>query len=371
MRKHIFFIIILSLFVLQCNSVSPLDTKPDDKLHEIETIIDTKMKEMNLPGVIVSIWMDGREKYQVKKGKADIDKNTDRNIDDQFRIASITKTFVATAVLQLVDEGKLKTSDKLSEFFPDFPNADKITVRNLLRMRSGIADFANADFLEIVYKSPLKYYTPDELINMSALMKDKFEEPGQKTKYSNVNYTILGEIVKKVSGMDIGTFIRKKIFEPLKMTSSIYPTDSTLPGILHGYSWNTSENSFDDMTVLDPRWAGTAGGIISNIPDLNIYVKALYKGDLLSKETRKTRLESMSFDDLPEWLQYGEGIAKFGSFWGHNGTIFGFSSEMWYLPEKDAVVLINVNRLDLDDKSKSTDIFMAITKLVFPEYVNW
>ncbi len=70
-------------------------------------------------------------------------------------------------------------------------------------------------------------------------------------------------------------------------------------------------------------------------------------------------------------MGYGEGIEKLGNSWGHNGTIFGFSSEMFYLPEEDAVILVNVNRLDVDDQSKSTDLFLAVSKTFFPEYVDW
>ncbi len=76
-------------------------------------------------------------------------------------------------------------------------------------------------------------------------------------------------------------------------------------------------------------------------------------------------------DAEPGFIQYGEGILRMGEFCGHNGTIFGFSSEMFYLPEKDVVILVNVNRLDVDDQSKSTDLFLAVSKIFFPEYVDW
>lgn len=99
--------------------------------------------------------------------------------------------------------------------------------------------------------------------------------------------------------------------------------------------------------------------------------RALGAGLLLKPETQKARLAGQTIDGLPDWVRYGEGIEQIGRFYGHNGTIFGSSSEMFYLPEKDAVIVINVNRLDLDDHSKSADLFFAISKLLFPEYVNW
>jgi D-alanyl-D-alanine carboxypeptidase len=105
--------------------------------------------------------------------------------------------------------------------------------------------------------------------------------------------------------------------------------------------------------------------------DLRKYVRALYQGVLLSPETQSKRLEFMPFEDSPDFVGYGEGILKFGNFYGHNGTIFGFSTDMYYLPEKDAVLIINVNRLDLDDYSHSYNLFIEISRLLFLSYVLW
>ena len=326
---------------------------------------------MNLPGVVVAIWVPGEGEYFSTKGVANLETGAARELDDPFRIASITKTFTATAVLQLVDQGKLNTSDKLSKFFPEFPNADIISIRNLLRMRSGIADFADSEFLKNVYQDPYAWFSAEDLINISASRVDRFEDPGHKTRYCNVNYVILGEIVKKITGNEIGDQITKSILEPLGMNNTIYPVGRDLSGNLHGYSWNPESNNFDDMTVLNPLWGGAAGAMISNISDLRIFARALCSNRLLLESTQKARFETRQFEDMPDWIGYGEGILNLGSFWGHNGTIFGFSSEMWYLPAKDSAILINVNRLDLDDQSKSAPLFFAITKILFPGYVKW
>ncbi len=116
---------------------------------------------------------------------------------------------------------------------------------------------------------------------------------------------------------------------------------------------------------------GAAGAIISDLSDMRTYARALCTGDLLEPETQAARLETQQMDGEADFIQYGEGILKLGKFCGHNGTIFGFSSEMFYLPEEDAVILVNVNRLDVDDESKSTDLFLAISKTFLPEYVDW
>ena len=343
----------------------------EDNLQELDSVIDQEMQDKNLPGVVVGVWLPDEGEYVIAKGEANRDTGRERQPDDPFRIASITKTFTATAILQLVDEGRLSKTDTLATWYPDFPNADEITVDDLLRMRSGIDDPFDQEFLEYYYDNPDANITADEIIQLAADRADEFESPGQKTNYTNVNYTLLQEIVRRVSGNDLGVQIAQGIFEPLSMENSLYPANNNLPGELRGYSWDTESEEFEDKTVLNPAVPGGAGAIISDLSDMRIYAKALCAGDLLEPETQAARLEGETLEDAPDFVRYGEGVELFGDFCGHNGTIFGFSSEMFYLPEEDAVIVVNVNRLDEDDESKSTDLFLAATKTLFPEYVDW
>jgi D-alanyl-D-alanine carboxypeptidase len=92
---------------------------------------------------------------------------------------------------------------------------------------------------------------------------------------------------------------------------------------------------------------------------------------LLDPETQRARLEGETLVDAPDFVRPGERVELFGKCCGHNGTIFGFSSEMFYLPEEDAVIVVNVNRLDEDDQSKFTNLFIAVGKTLCLEYVDW
>ncbi|MGH7233742.1 MAG: serine hydrolase domain-containing protein [Nitrospiraceae bacterium] len=338
---------------------------------KLDAEIDKQMREQNLPGVVVAISVPGRGEYIAVKGMANLETRRARALDDPFRIASITKTFTATAILQLVDQGHLKKSDTLSKWFPNFPNADLITVDDLLRMRSGIPDAWDEDLLSYYYKNPLSDMTVRDIIRRAAIMGDRLGPPDQTTKYTNVNYSLLEEIIRKASRNPIDVQITEGILKPLKMKHSLYPVTSDLPGQLHGYSWNIQTKKFDDKTILNPALPGGAGAMISTGADLQTYVRALCTGTLLKPATHKARLESKPVEGIPEFVQYGEGIIRLGKFCGHDGTIFGFSSDLFYLPEKDATIVINVNRLDLDDKSFSSPLFFALTKILFPEYVNW
>jgi D-alanyl-D-alanine carboxypeptidase len=286
------------------------------------------------------------------------------------KVKAVAKT-TATAVLQLVDEEKLKTSDKLSEWYPDFPNAEKITIDNLLRMRSGIPDFTDEEFMKNWYAHPQAHITAKDSIERSAKKVNQFEPSDQKTVYANVNYALLQEIVRKVSGESLGTRIAEGILEPLGMDDSFYATDDVLPGSLRGYSWDPESEEFQDKTGLNPAVPGEAGAMVSTLAELRPYAKALCEGALLESQTPKARLKSDAMAGDPDFVRYGQGLVFLGDFCGHNGTIFGFSSEMFYLPQEEAVIVVDVNRLDLDDQSKSTEIFLGITKILFPEFVDW
>lgn len=259
----------------------------------------------------------------------------------------------------------------ISKWYPNFPRADEITIDDLLRMRSGIPDSADDAFLKEYYADPLIDLSAADMIERSAQRAKEFKPPDQETVYTNVNFIILAEIAEKVGGAGISDQLGKHVFEPLGMAQTLYPNDDALPGPLHGYSWNADQNEFRDITILNPAPAGGAGAMISTLADLRTWAKALCAGTLLSPDLQKARLEGQVFEGQPDFVRYGEAVALIGEFCGHNGTIFGFSSEMWYLPAKDAVVVINVNRLDEDDESTSSNLFFTLAKIVFPQHVAW
>ncbi len=117
----------------------------DDVVKRLDEAVANWMEYNDLPGVVVGVWVPGEGEYVVARGKANLETGEKREVGDPFRVGSITKTFVATAVLRLVEEGELSKSDKLAEWYPDFPNAEKITVDDLLRMRSGITEGSDID----------------------------------------------------------------------------------------------------------------------------------------------------------------------------------------------------------------------------------
>lgn len=344
---------------------------PEATRQQLAAAIDQEIAAKNLPGAVVGVWQPGFAPYVVARGSADLAGGRAREAGDPFRIASISKTFIGTAALLLVDRGQLSLSDTLDKWYPAFPKAGRITVEHLLRMRSGIPDSADRAFLAEYYADPLLALDAEAMIARSAARGAESIEPGTVTRYTNVNFILLERIVEKVSGTDIRTFLQRNVFDPLGLRRTSYPRDAALDSPLRGYSFEAASGRLVDRTRLNPVPAGGAGALVSTLDDLHVYARAMCGGGLLSAPLQAARLAPTVLDGEPAFVGYGLGVSRLGRLCGHNGTIFGFSSEMWYLPERDAVIVVSVNRLDLDDASKSFDLFARVSRILFPELVPW
>lgn len=329
--------------------------------HKIEAIV----RQNNLPSVAVGIYIPGRGHYTFVDGFADLETRRPRRFDQPFRIASVTKPFAATAILVLVDRGLLKKTDHIDKWYPQFPNADKITIDDLLRMRSGIPAPNDDEVLAQVYDAPLAPAPPlaKELQTYAAL-KLQFIDPNTVGVYTDFNYDILAGIVQEVTGQDIGTLITETVILPLDLHATLFPTGIDVPGGLHGYGWNPATGRFDDKTLFNPPLAGASGAVISNIADLHTFSRAVCKGTLLKPETSKEQLEGQP---LGSSTNYGEGVAVGHGFCGHSGTINGYNTDMYYIEKLNLSFVINVNRLDRDNKSRSTAILDLVTQTILSE----
>jgi D-alanyl-D-alanine carboxypeptidase len=339
------------------------DLFPADVARNLSRGIADTMREKNLPSVAVKVLVRGKGQYTFVGGFANLKTRTARTLDQPFRIASVTKTFAATAILVLVDRGLLQKNDPIAKWYPDFPNADRITVDDLLRMRSGIPAPNDDEVLARVYDNPLGPAPPlaEELSSLTAL-KPQFKNPNTEGIYTDFNYDILAGIVQQVTSKDIGVLISETVIKPLKLRHTSYPTGIALPGKLRGYGWNPETKRFDDKTLFNPPLAGAAGAVISDISDLVTFSRALCRGDLLKPETLREQMKGQTL--LGVGTDYGEGIALGHGFCGHSGTINGFSTDMYYIKKLDASLVISVNRLDRDNESQSSPIYALVGKTI-------
>jgi len=332
----------------------------------LDAAITRIARENNLPSVAVGVRVPGRREYRFVTGSANLQTHAARKYAQPFRIASVTKAFVAAAVLQLVDRGRLRKTDLLAKWFSSFPNARLITVDDLLRMRSGIAAPSDDEVLAAVYDHPLQQApTLAQMMATSAKLRAQFKKPNTEGVYTDLNYYILGGIVQKVTGKDIGDVITTNIIRKLDLHETSYPVGVNLPGGLHGYGWNPRTRRFDDKTQFNPALAGAAGAIISSIDDLQTFMRVLCRGGLFTAATQRTMLDGQPLAGTA--TRYGEGVISNPGICGHSGTINGFNTDMYYLEKPDAALVVTVNRLDKDNKAQTTPVLELMLKTIQSE----
>lgn len=332
----------------------------------IDAALAAAVAEDNLPGAAVGVWIGDRGEYVTAQGSANLADGLARRPEDQFRIGSVTKPMIATVILQLADEGKLSVDDPITTWFPAFEGGATVTVDDLLRMRSGLPEVWGEEALAALFAHPLEAPGMDEMIARAAADPSRRKPPGAETVYTNLNYLMLDRIIAKTTGQTTAAALEARIFAPLGMTRSLLPDAPDLPGPLRGYA--LEGDAFVDVTALDVRAIGGAGAAISTLSDLAAFVRALCEGALISPEAQTARLRGDPIGGGQ--ARYGEGVVTLGPFCGHNGTIFGFSTEAWMLPERDAVIIVNVNRLDADDVSRSSDLFGRVVRALFPDVLK-
>jgi len=327
----------------------------------LNTTIAKIAREHNLPSVAVGVRVPGRGEYRFVTGYANLQTRAERRFAQPFRIASVTKAFVAAAVLQLIDHGRLRKTDRLARWYPRFPNAALITVDDLLRMRSGIAAPNDDEVLAAVYDHPLQAApTLAQMMASAAKLYRQFKKPNREGVYTDLNYYILGGIVRRVTRRDIGSLITDNLIRKLGLRETSYPSGVELPGGLHGYGWAVRTKRFDDKTTFNPPLAGAAGAMISSVGDLQTYIRVLCRGGLFKTATQRAMLQGQPLAGSA--TRYGEGVISNPGICGHSGTINGFNTDVYYFEKPDAAVVVNVNRLDKDNEPQTTPVLQQVFK---------
>ncbi len=347
----------------------------DSTTETLQAAFEEAFGSSGMPGATAYVQI-GDDVWTSTLGVGDLE--TDEPFDPEaiVRIASNTKTFTATAVLQLVDEGRLSLDDTLDTFVPGITNGDTITVRNLLQMSSGIWEFSSDPDLLARWNADLNMpWTVDESI---ALMQGKPAQfaPGEKVVYTDSNYVLLGRILEEVTGMSAAEAITSMIIEPLGLSDTRFPApgQSEVPDP-HQQGYRPPAEELGDIEALqpvgdiNPEVAWTAGNMTSTMADLVTWVTALADGELLSDELQAERLESERFDGQQINFGYGLGVVKLNDFIGHDGAIMGYSSVAMRDPEADATFVI-VGNASTNSTTPTLDIFIAMLQQLYPEQLS-
>ncbi|MGG5208435.1 serine hydrolase domain-containing protein [Chryseobacterium sp. MIQD13] len=277
-------------------------------------------------------------------GFSDAEKKQKANMNTQYRVGSISKTFTAVLVMKAVEDKKLSLNKKLSDFYPEVPNADKITIENLLQHRTGIHSLTNEPEY---WQYNTKFQTESDLINIIKKYKSDFE-PGSKYEYSNSNYILLGLILEKVYRKTYAELIKDKIAKPLqlKLTEAGGKID---PAKNQARSYQYINGNYQVSSETDMSIPIGAGNIISTPTELLKFIIGLENGKLIKKE---------NLDKMKTFVDnYGYGLIKVPfdehSGFGHTGGIDKFSSVLYYFPDLKTAVSFSTNQSDMDSNEIS------------------
>jgi D-alanyl-D-alanine carboxypeptidase len=371
-QVHLFRRLVFVLALLVCLLVSALADSPNVLaapahatgqpacVSKLKPLLLDKMQQLRIPGAIVYVNDPGQCSWTTTMGVGNLATGQPLQFKDHVRIGSITKTLTATAILQLVDQGKLGLDDPVSKYFPQVPDGSHITIRELLNMTSGLFNYTDDEqVLQAAFMGfdPYKVWNPSEVLDI-AFKHPPYFAPGKGWTYSNTNTILLGLLIEKITGMPVAKVFQQRIFNPLGMSHTLLPplSSAAIPDPHpQGYSYGpgiTGKGPTINVTDWNPSWAWTAGSAISTLHDLQIWARALATGRLLSAAVHK---EQLQFVILGKGFGYGLGVANFGGFLGHNGTLPGFQSWMGYQPQIGATIIVLTNLYLASDGSQPAD----------------
>lgn len=320
------------------------------------------------PGIAILARKGGRELYAFGIGIRDLRTHAPIDHRTNFRLASVTKQFTATAIMLLVRDGKLKYETRLPEIFPDFPYGHRVTIRHLLNHTAGLPDYE-----ELMDRSG-KQWTPEHQITDAEvydLLKQapglKFA-PGSKWSYSNSGYVMLGLIVAKVSGQPFDEFVRECIFKPLRMSNTIAYIKGKDSVVYRAFGHVKIGDKLIERDQSSTSATLGDGGVYSNLDDLAKWDEALREQTLLSWAEMREALTPVRLADgsTPRWdsgpgdtdpqhgkpVEYGFGwfldpYKRHPRMW-HYGDTTGFQTSIQRFPKDDLTVIVLCNRTDVD-----------------------
>ncbi|MGW5343993.1 serine hydrolase [Streptomyces sp. HUAS TT3] len=315
--------------------------------------LDKKLRAVHEAGIygIYSTARDGQSRFDGAAGFADVDTKRPVRPDFRHRVGSVTKTFTAVAVLQQSARGRVELDRPVGDYVPELLPGErgrKVTVRMLLNHTSGINDYIADAFPSLLKGTTeslddhrFRTVRPAELIGYG-VARPQLSEPGAEWHYSNTNYVLLGEILRKVTGQDPERVITRDVIRPAGLRNTYFPgTDPKIHGP-HARMYESFYGLIDpprDYSDYNMTWAGTAGALVSTTQDLSTFYRALLKGDLLPRaqlDQMRTTVD-VKTPSGEVAMRYGLGIYSMdtpcGPAWGHDGAVFGAGTWVLSSPE--------------------------------------
>jgi D-alanyl-D-alanine carboxypeptidase len=334
----------------------------------LEAALDEGFAASGMPGVMVGLWIPGQGEWVSSRGVSDLATDEPMGRANQSKIGSITKTLVGTTALQVIGDGRadLTLDDTIDRWYPAFPEAERITVRMLLNMSSGIASPGEAQ-IDRICADPYSTITPDEYIAIGAATPREPYAPGDGFTYSGVNTFLLGRILEKATGTDLTTLLDEHLLDPLAMTRSRFAPDGQLTAPLtRGYSLFCPPGApvLTDTTDWYNHEAWAAGAMLSTLDDLHTWGVALGEGFGLTPDLRAARATDLA----PGGSGYGLGVSVRTDpatgctlSMGHSGAEPGYGADILYFNSTGSVFALLGN-----GDAGTGEAFFEVSKALAP-----
>lgn len=310
---------------------------------------------------VVTVARDGKTVYSRALGYSRVSgADKVRNSGEtKFRVASLTKTFTAAMIFQLVDEKRLTLETRLSKFFPQIANADKITIEHMLTHRSGIRNFSlDADYRQ--WK--IKPHTKKELLARFAAYKPEFE-PGGKEVYSNTAYVLLGYVIESLTESTYGEQLNKRIAKKIGLQNT-FVGGRINPSNNEAFSYTFAGGRWNQVTSsTDPSNSAGAGAVVSTAADINQFLAALFDKKLTSEES----LQSMTTPPAVTGDDTAKGFARMAFNnktkigFTYDGSVDAFGSVYFYVPSDKLAVAVTTN----GENYPSGEIFWTVMRILY------
>lgn len=358
----------------------------------IETIALNAMRPNHLKAIVVRVTSDGRDVYTGAFGESMT--GVPATPQMHFRNGAMAFTYMATALLELVDQKKVRLDEKLARFFPSLPYSNRITLRNLANMTSGYADYVyQPEVLRGVNLNPFRRWSSEEL-TLIGVRKPMMFEPGTNWGYSHTNYVILGRVIEKITGMPLADALQKYVMGPMQLTQTRSFDTPEIPGpVLHTYSSERRPDLqipdgvpfYEDSTFWDPSWTTANGAVqITNINDMTRSMELVGTGTLLSRSSFAAQVRpnlvgfghsdpkcSVCRRNTSEF-NYGLGVVNLGPWITQIKSFAGCGATVGYLPSRKLAIGVVTTYLPAAFDSKgnysnvSQTVFASLAKLLAP-----
>ncbi|MFY9631785.1 MAG: serine hydrolase domain-containing protein [Candidatus Cybelea sp.] len=371
---------------------APAAAEGGDSPAAIESVVRSSMAANHLRAAIVQVRRGGNTIYTGAFGESMT--GVPATPDMHFRNGALAFTYMATLLLEFCDQKKVTLDTKLSKYYPELPDADRITLQDLAQMTSGYADYVYQDeVITGLYLDPFRQWTPEELIQIGAGKPLQFA-PGTNWGYSHTNYVILGRVLEKIAGMPLTDALQKYVLDPMGLKETSGNTTPAIPQpALHSFTSERREvlgidpkiPFFEESTFWNPSWTTIDQAVeTTTITDLSISLEAVGTGKVLSPASSaaqitpkligfghpQTNCPACRKNDLA--LSYGLGVLFSGPWVSQTLGFAGASGAVGYLPAQKVTIAVEATNAAAayDEKGNSglgaSQVFRALADALAP-----